>query len=87
MARSPAIRRPTFEVDIKVAGIEVHVPHDHGIGRVPEDLPQPFYVAALAQVGGGEGVAELVGVDPTADLLAGAVQLAAASFDPHRLAP
>ena len=43
------------------------IAHDHEVGRVPEDPPEALYLAAVAEVLGGEGVPELVGVDPEAD--------------------
>jgi len=60
--------RSQVEVLVQVALVKVDVPHHHHISRVAEDAPQALDLAPLPQVPGGEGVAELVGVDPEADL-------------------
>jgi len=55
------------EVAVEVALVEVDVAHDHHVGGVAEDSTQPLDLATPAQLFGGEGVPELVSVDPEAD--------------------
>jgi len=69
-ASSRSKRGPEVEVSAEVSFVQVDVAHDHEVGRVPEDPPETFYFAAIAEVLGGEGVPELVGVDLDAEPLA-----------------
>jgi hypothetical protein len=44
------------------------VPHDHDVGRVAQDPPEPLDLTALTQVLGRESVAEAVGANTKPDL-------------------
>lgn len=66
--RSASERRPQVDVATKVALIHVDVAHDHDLGRVPQDPPEPLDLTSLAQVLGGEGVPEAESLDAKPDL-------------------
>jgi hypothetical protein len=62
-------RRPEIEVLVEVALVQVHVTHDHHVGRVADDPARPLDLAPLPQVLGRRRVAERMGVNPEADLV------------------